>query len=52
MARRLEVGAIRTKEERARDLGFRPASEITMAAMLDRCKQHQKARYSPLHMNG
>ena len=41
------LSLIRTKEERARDLGIRPASEITTEALLDRYKRHQKARIRP-----
>ena len=41
------LSLIRTKEERARDLGVRPASEITTEALLDRYKRHQKARIRP-----
>src|ERR1035437_6253882 len=44
---RFRLNARNTKEERARDLGVRPASEITTAAMLDRYKRHQKARIRP-----
>jgi integrase len=41
------LSLIRTKEERARDLGVRPASEIATAAMFDRYSRHQKARIRP-----
>jgi len=41
------LSLIRTREERARDLGVRPASEITTEALLDRYKRHQKARIRP-----
>lgn len=35
---------IKTKEEVARTLGVRPASDITTEALFDRYKRHQKAR--------
>jgi integrase len=35
---------IKTKEEIARTLGVRPASDITVEALFDRYKKHQKAR--------
>jgi integrase len=35
---------IKTKEELARTLGVRPASEITLVALFERYKRHQKAR--------
>jgi integrase len=35
---------IKTKEELARTLGVRPASEITLEALFERYKRHQKAR--------
>lgn len=38
---------IKTKEEVARTLGVRPASDITTAALFDRYKRHQKARIRP-----
>ena len=38
---------IRTREERARDLGVRPASEITTADLMARYKRHQKPRIRP-----
>ncbi len=38
---------IRTKEEVARTLGVRPASEITTEALFDRYKRHQRARIRP-----
>ncbi|MGD0155109.1 MAG: site-specific integrase [Terracidiphilus sp.] len=38
---------IKTKEELARTLGVRPASEITLEALFERYKRHQKARIRP-----
>jgi integrase len=38
---------IRTKEEIARTLGVRPASDITTEALFERYKRHQKARIRP-----
>ena len=38
------LDAIRVNEEKARTLGVRPASEITLEALFDRYKKHQKAR--------
>lgn len=38
---------IKTKEEVARTLGVRPNSEITLDALFDRYKRHQKARLRP-----
>jgi integrase len=38
---------IKTKEELARTLGVRPASEITLEALFGRYKKHQKARIRP-----
>jgi integrase len=38
---------IKTKEEIARTLGVRPASDITTDALFDRYKRHQKARIRP-----
>jgi integrase len=38
---------IKTKEEVARTLGVRPASEITLEALFERYKRHQKARIRP-----
>ena len=38
---------IKTKEEVARTLGVRPASEITIEALFERYKRHQKARIRP-----
>ena len=41
------LSAIRTQEEKARTLGVRPASEITVADLMERYKRHQKARLRP-----
>jgi integrase len=41
------LGAIRTQEDKARTLGVRPATEITLEALFDRYKRHQKARIRP-----
>jgi integrase len=38
---------IKTKEETARVLGVRPASDITVEALLERYRRHQKARIRP-----
>ncbi len=38
---------IKTKEEVARTLGVRPASDITTEALFERYKRHQKARIRP-----
>lgn len=38
---------IKTKEEVARTLGVRPASDITVEALFDRYERHQKARVRP-----
>jgi integrase len=38
---------IKTKEEIARTLGVRPASDITIEALFERYKRHQKARIRP-----
>ncbi len=39
--------AIRTQEDKARILGVRPATEITLSDLFDRYKKHQKARIRP-----
>ena len=39
--------AIRTQEDKARILGIRPATEITLSDLFDRYKKHQKARIRP-----
>lgn len=41
------LDAIRVKEEKARTLGVRPASEIALGALFERYKKHQKARIRP-----
>jgi integrase len=41
------LSAIRTAEERARTLGVRPASEVTMADLMARYTRHQKPRIRP-----
>ncbi len=41
------LSAIKTAEERARTLGVRPASEVTMADLFTRYKRYQKARIRP-----
>ena len=38
---------IKTKEEKARTLGVRPASEITLESLFMRYQKHQKARIRP-----
>lgn len=38
------LGRIKTKEETARVLGVRPASDITVEALFERYQRHQKAR--------
>ncbi len=41
------LSAIKTQEERARILGVRPASDVTMEDLLTRYKRHQKPRIRP-----
>jgi len=41
------LAAIQVQEERARTLGVRPASEITVEALFERYKRHQKVRIRP-----
>jgi integrase len=41
------LGAIRTQEDKARILGIRPATEITLFDLFVRYKKHQKARVRP-----
>ncbi len=41
------LGAIRTQEDKARILGVRPATAITLSDLFDRYKKHQKARIRP-----
>jgi integrase len=41
------LDAIRVQEEKARTLGVRPATEITLEALFERYKRHQKARIRP-----
>jgi integrase len=41
------LSAIKTQEERARILGVRPASSVTLEALLERYTRHQKPRIRP-----
>jgi integrase len=41
------LDAIRVQEEKARTLGVRPATEITLETLFERYKRHQKARIRP-----
>lgn len=41
------LAAIKTQEEKARILGVRPASDVTMEDLLARYKRHQKPRVRP-----
>ncbi len=41
------LSLIRTREERARDLGVRPASDISTADLMARYSRHQKPRIRP-----
>jgi integrase len=41
------LDSIRVQEEKARTLGVRPATEITLESLFERYKRHQKARIRP-----